>query len=135
MDGYINGENFDAYTKSYLILKYKNVDKSYVHVRPIFSCLVTYCIFYLPSYISLRQTCTDKAVITLISALRWWGVMNWNTHCSINVSLTQYIARHLAIVTIPGGHSYSEERYPPPYHPTHPLLCWPYINTHLNNHL
>ena len=31
-----------VYTKSYLILKFKNVVKFYVHIRPIFSCRVTY---------------------------------------------------------------------------------------------
>ena len=31
-----------VYTKSYLILKSKNVVKFYVHIRPIFSCRVTY---------------------------------------------------------------------------------------------
>ena len=29
-------------TKSYLILKFRNVVKFYVHIRPIFSCRVTY---------------------------------------------------------------------------------------------
>ena len=31
-----------VYTKRYLILKSKNVVKFYVHIRPIFSCRVTY---------------------------------------------------------------------------------------------
>ena len=52
-----------VYTKSYLILKSKNVVKFYVHIRPIFSCRVTnvlctkilpimlaLCLMLLPSY-------------------------------------------------------------------------------------
>ena len=34
--------DYYAYTKSYLILKFKNVVKFHVHIRPIFSCRVTY---------------------------------------------------------------------------------------------
>ena len=33
--------DYYAYTKSYLILKFKNVVKFHVHIRPIFSCRVT----------------------------------------------------------------------------------------------
>ena len=33
--------DYYAYTKSYLILKSKNVIKFHVHIRPIFSCRVT----------------------------------------------------------------------------------------------
>ena len=34
--------DYYAYTKSYLMLKFKNVVKFHVHIRPIFSCRVTY---------------------------------------------------------------------------------------------
>ena len=36
--------DYYAYTKSYLILKFKNVVKFHVHIRPIFSCRVKYYI-------------------------------------------------------------------------------------------
>ena len=38
---------YHASTKSYLILKFRNMVKFYAHIlRPIFSCRVTYCVSY-----------------------------------------------------------------------------------------
>ena len=56
--------NFHASTKSYLILKFTNVVNFYVHIRPIFSCRVTFCdgqlirILYIVMQLAIA-ICTD----------------------------------------------------------------------------
>ena len=48
-------------TRSYLVLKSKNVVKFYVHIRPIFSCRVTY------SYVCFISGSTYVSVATYVS--------------------------------------------------------------------
>ena len=97
-----------VYTKSYLILKSKNVVKFYVHIRPIFSCRVTFNICIQGTAFplcSINIVCIYRSrhwtqfgipfylIHTYISH-RWLFMVDHKVICSADLIIHSYIYCH-----------------------------------------